>query len=1052
MCHHKVRRSRFTVYWRGILATALVTAGLHALAQTQTPPPKDTGETLRGSLKQETQSATPNFSIDPIEIRPTPVDTKITFRAVVRDQSLQVRAFTFSLVDAPNGASIDAQSGMFTWTPAKAGTFTFIVSAVAQSAPERPATRTVTIRVIDAIENFGYRFFERARAAVDAKLASLRKPEPVAPPATTPPATTGAVATDPQTQAQQLPPATAAQPPAAEPLPSMDPLKQVIGPFDLMGANISPPAPERYQLGPGDLLTIRFWSPTLEVSERDLRIDQFGGINLPASGRRIILRGKTLVEAESLLKKEMQLLVTNADLTLTLKELRTMSIIVTGEAYLPGNYQMPAVATLFNALYIFGGPSENGSLRNIEIRRTDGTRRTFDFYRFLIFGDASQDVPLQPGDVVYIPPVARRVTVKGEVMRPSVYELKPVERLRDALALAGGAKSSGVTQRISLSTVQPGVGRKLDDVDLSSTSPDANPPVFDGDTIEVFSVRPVLTNVVEVSGAVDQPGQYALMPDMTVADLVERARGVIREGHLGRADLFRTNPDQSTSLIPVDLAKALSRDPENNPKLELFDKLVVYRLDDVQWMGDRTVRVRGAVQSPGRFYRADNMRVGDLLLQARGIDGSAYTQTAYIQRTNADGTLGDLIRIDLSKAIANDPGHNILLQDRDELTVQTVQQANYVPDQTVRILGAVQAPGTYPRASNLTLKDLLDLAGGPMPNAGQFVEIARSRVPINTAPVRVPLTEILAGGAAGQYTLGDGDLVTVSENKDFALGPKTVLIMGEVASPGPYALQGDSERISSLVKRAGGVTGKAFAEGAQFLRDPRKLKLPVQEDLSPRIREVLRLVADDEYKRALARSEVERARFIINAQQSSVPSIPIPGLGTADTGKSAVEVPQIKGEAVTKARSLTNSELEPAGNLDVNLPQALSKMGSSSDLILEEGDIIIIPPKPTTVTVSGAVTIPAAVLFEPGKTVGNYIDKAGGPTVDAALDRVLVIRARGSVTKANKNTRVELGDIVFVPTKVMAVRFTDREADIDQVSKRVTAAGVLFAIIRSLLG
>ena len=200
-----------------------------------------------------------------------------------------------------------------------------------------------------------------------------------------------------------------------------------------------------------------------------------------------------------------------------------------------------------------------------------------------------------------------------------------------------------------------------------------------------------------------------------------------------------------------------------------------------------------------------------------------------------------------------------------------------------------------------------------------------------------------------------------------------------------------------------------------------------------------------------AASSAESARFIASAQSSGTPALSIPGLGSTQTDTAKVQIPEIKGDLVTPARSLRDTEINPAGNLDVNLVNALQRPGSRDDLLVEDGDVVIVPARPSTVTVSGAVMVPAAVLFTAGSTAGSYIDRAGGFAIDAATDRILVIRARGAVVKASRHTRVELGDIVFVPTKVMAARLTDREAEIDSISKRVTAAGIVFALIRSLL-
>lgn len=1050
------------------------TASLWALQDPQSQPPQqeqappvkqsDTGTRLREPLKPMVGThrvVAPR--IDAIVPPMTQLGQTVAFKPVVRDARLQQSVFLFTLQGAPAGAEIDSVTGEFRWTPTATGVFSFNVVATDANDPARIAVRLVTITVGDPLQPFGYKFFEKARAALLARLnAAQAAPTPgTVVPFTTPPATTEAVVTtEPPTVTESAasattppvaPPATAA---GVQPLPQGQPanaLQQVVSPFDMVGANVFVPAPERYQLGPGDLLTLRYWSPTLEVAELDLRVDQFGGVNLPAGGRRVILRGRTLAQSEGVLKKELQQTLKDADLTLALKELRTMSIVVIGEAFLPGNYEMPAVATLFNALYLFGGPSDTGSLRRIELRRTDGTRRVFDLYQFLVFGDASQDVPLQPGDTLFIPPTERRVAVQGEVMRPASYELLAKERLQDALNFAGGVKPTGVSQRISVATVEPGVGRKLLDVDLNATGPSANPPLYDGDVVDVNSVRSDITNLVTVDGAVDQPGDYALSEGMTVADLVSRARGTLREAYLVRADLFRENEDKSQSLMAIDLRKALARESSANPELQVNDRLVVYRFDDVQWMGDRMVEVRGAVRAPGTYYRADNMHIADLVMQAKGLDGGAFAETAFLQRVNPDLTLGDLLKIDLRLAMINDTSHNVPLQDRDVLTVQTMQEATYVPEQTVRILGAVQRPGDYPRSANLTLGDLLRLAGGALPNASETVEVAHARVEVNTPPDVYRLADVVSEGAAAQALIRDGDLVTVSVRKDVQMGVRTVIVIGEVERPGPYAISSDRETISSIFKRVGGLTDRAFPEGAQFLRDPKLLTSPVQEDLSPRVRDMLKLVADDEYKRALAKAEAEKARFIASAQSSGTPALSIPGLGSTQTDTAKVQIPEIKGDLVTPARSLRDTEINPAGNLDVNLVNALQRPGSRDDLLVEDGDVVIVPARPSTVTVSGAVMVPAAVLFTAGSTAGSYIDRAGGFAIDAATDRILVIRARGAVVKASRHTRVELGDIVFVPTKVMAARLTDREAEIDSISKRVTAAGIVFALIRSLL-
>lgn len=825
----------------------------------------------------------------------------------------------------------------------------------------------------------------------------------------------------------------------------------------MLWMNVLMPAPERYQLGPGDLLTLRYWSETLEPREVTLRIDPQGALNLPMGGR-IIARGQTLTQLEETVRKSLSRVIRNVQVTLTLRELRTMTIIIAGEAYAPGSYQMPAVATLFNALYACGGPNDNGSLRRIQLKRSDGSVRTFDFYRFLLEGDGSQDVPLQPGDVIFIPPVEVSVSVAGEVHRPAIYELLPNERLRDAIGFAGGVKPSGVAQRVAVTSVRPGEARQLIDANLLDSGDANNPPLYDGDSVEVYSIRPVFVNIVTIEGAVDQPGNYALTPNMTVADLIERARGLLEDAYIDRADLFRTNPDNTQKLIPIRLAQAIQHDPQANIPLQRRDRLVVYAIKDVEWMGDRRVQISGAVQKPGTYYRADNMRIQDLLLQAGGVLPDAYVERAFLQRRNPDGSYGPLLAIDLRRAMLNEPEHNVMLQDRDVLMVYTREQAQFTPKNVVTIDGAVQSPGTYPRAENMRLADLIRLAGGPLPEAAERVEIAKARKPVGTPPIEVRLSDALQGSEVNNPLLEDEDVVTVRARGDFRLKPLTVYLRGAVKEPGPYTLKAPVERLSDIVKRAGGLLDTAYPQAARLLRRPDQVMSDLQKTLTGRILDVLKIVNEEEYRRALARSDVERVRFAAGLTQP-----PIPAGATALLGQTALaatppapeKVAQMSTlfsrDLVSPARPLKEEDLLPAGNVRIDLVQALQKPGSPADVQLRDGDILYVPEKPTTVAVTGAVVVPSAVLHVPGKRVSYYIEQSGGYTADAARDKVLVVRATGEVLPAQKARTVELGDVIFVPTKVMAERLRDRQAEFDAAIRSITTGAIVYQLIQALV-
>lgn len=1069
-------------------------------------------------------------------------------------------------------------------------------------------TRDEPTRETQTLAHFGYDYFAQARAAIEARRkAILAAPQPAA----TAPA---------------------------------EALTSAVGPDIMQQMNVAATVPERYQLGPGDVLTLRYWTPTQNPEEVTLRVDERGAVVLPQGGR-VVARGQTLAQLEANVKKELSRKFRDLSLVLTMKELRTISVVVAGEAYAPGTYQVPAVATLFNMLYACGGPRDTGTLRAIQLRRAGGQTRRFDFYDFLLRGSTKDDVPLQPGDVLYIPQHGPRVAVRGEVFRPAIFELLNTERLHDAIRYAGGAKPTGVAQRVSIESKQPGVSRKMIDANLLDASPANNPTLFDGDVVEVLSIRDVFANLVTISGAVDQPGRYALAPAMTVCDLVERARGVMNDAYLVRADLFRLNDDGTERLVPIELAKALQRDAGANIRLQRMDRLVVYSITDVQWMGERLVAIAGAVRKPRVYARADGMRVKDLLLQAGGPTEDAVLEGAFLQRKNADGSYGPLLRIDLSKAVAGDPQHDLLLEDRDTLTVLNAAQANYIPEQTVevtgavqrpnryprgegmrvrdlveragnpkpdafleraflqrrnpdgtlgplvvldlrktlagdpennpllqdddrltiyaldeavfkprqavtitgpvqkpdtyprgegmrvqdlvglaggvkpdafleraflqrknpdgtvgplipidlgkaleedaehnivlqdddsllvytkeqaefrppqmvQILGAVQKPASYPRAEKMRLKDLLHLAGGLLPQHHDEVEIAHAWQPEGTPVTRVSAAAALRDDPQANVAIADGDVVTVHARADFVEKPATVVVRGEVKYPGPYALTGN-ERLSDVLKRAGGPTDRGFLDGAVLARKPELLATQEQIGLTQQVKEILEIVAREEYSRAAARAEVERLRL------AATPTDPAPVKSASVLGvlQAQAQDPEtrtlspeeanamLRHNSVSAARPLRDEDLRPLGNLQVDFVKAMRAPGGRDDLLLVDGDIITVPEKPSTVSVVGAVAMPAAAPYVPGRSASTYIRQAGGFLNDAARDRVLIIRSVGRVEPLRSGTKIAAGDIILVPTKVMATQLQGIRPALDTIFKYTTNGLLTFAVIRAL--
>ena len=253
------------------------------------------------------------------------------------------------------------------------------------------------------------------------------------------------------------------------------------------GQVINPTPPARYQIGIGDQIDIKYSSPTVPLTDNPVVVDGQGYIVVPGSNIRLIARGQTLAQLQVNLERVMYRVVPNARVIVTLGPLQMITVTITGEAYGPGAYQVPSTATVWNVLYLAGGPSDNGSLRSIQLKRA-GAVYNIDLYRYMIAGDSRWDLPVQPGDVINIAPAVTKVAVFGEVNRPAIYELVPGNRLHDAIRYALGPTSGAITPSILVSTTAgtgAKQGRVFQNVDFRSANSKDNPPLFNQDTVQV---------------------------------------------------------------------------------------------------------------------------------------------------------------------------------------------------------------------------------------------------------------------------------------------------------------------------------------------------------------------------------------------------------------------------------------------------------------------------------------------------------------------------------------------------------------------------------------
>ncbi len=848
---------------------------------------------------------------------------------------------------------------------------------------------------------------------------------------------------------------------------------QIADPVATLYRNVVSSLPPNYQLQPGDRISVRLSALTLSPRDLTVTVDPQGGINVAGVGR-VTVAGRTITEAETALRQRLERLYRNVEVSISLSQLRTIQVTVSGAAFAPGTYNVPASATAFNVLNAAGGPTAQGSLRDIRVLRSGRIVGTLDIYPLLGASTASPsaksgDINLQSGDNIYVPARLSRVTVRGEVRQPAVFELKPGETLKNVLSYSGGIKPSGVDQTVHIDTYS-GVGRVLKDVNLADKAAVARVAVYDGDNINVASIRAILTNRVTIEGAVNQPGDYALTTGMRVQDLIQRAGGPLYNFYAGRADLVSLNSDNTTTIHPISLDGALDGTGADNPLLKRFDRIRIYTQQQVAYLGRRQVTVRGAVQRPGLYTQSDNMHVSDLLLRTGGPLPDAYLNRAVLLHQRGDGSYA-YDYVSLSGVLAGNKADDFSILDNDVLAVYRIGEAHFTPDHTVKVLGDVVAPGLYARGDKMTLTDLLTLAGAFKPGGGTRVSIAHARRPLDAPVTQVgtrlasadaPLAETAAYDTQGalvsgrNLTLQDGDVVAVQGNGSLREHPGVVTVTGLVNRPGPIFIT-SGMRLSDAIKQAGGLRPEAFPQGAEFTRMTDALITNGQSNLAQVISQMSDLLNVSQYQRERAKASLALIAAAGSAASGSSGGLAIPGLGGQAAPAANPQVGSLVDSLrtinpVSQGRILTPSQLQPNGSVAVQLADALRRPGGTEDVILKDGDTLVVPETPTTVQVVGAVIEARGVLYKPGESIQYYIQRAGDFTPDAARDRIEVIHAGGGLIPASKAGALQPGDLILVPTKVLAEEVGRSNGGFSAFFQGLVGSAITLKVLSSVFG
>jgi protein involved in polysaccharide export with SLBB domain len=507
------------------------------------------------------------------------------------------------------------------------------------------------------------------------------------------------------------------------------------------------PVDPDYPLGPGDELALTLWGDSQLTLT--LTVNREGVVTLPDVGQ-VSVQGLTLDEARARLRGALARVYSGLRpggqhsttfVSVSLGRLRTIQVFLLGQVVRPGGYTLSSVSRVLNALYAAGGPTRDGSLRDVRILRDGQVSASVDLYDVILGGDASRVARLRNGDVVFVPPAVRRASVRGPVRRPGIFELRDGEQLRALMALAGGPQPEAELSRAQIDRIMPpawrdslpGQGIVAIDVALGAVlaDPTRDEPVRDGDALTLFALPSRRANFVHVDGrGIARPGRYEYRPGMRVSDLVNAAGGFTSDAYLDRALITRTMPDSSRMALRFSPADAMRDSATDNLPLRPLDDVSVRSVWDLKER--QTVTVHGNVRTPGTFELLDGMTLADVLMKAGGFTDDADPQRAEVARIAEFG----------------------------------------------RLAGAAALSET----------------------------------------LQVPLERDLAHARRAQATLlQPHDAIFIRRDPEYA-EPTFVTVQGEVRFPGAYAVMRRDERVSDLVRRAGGLTAFAYPRGATFAR------------------------------------------------------------------------------------------------------------------------------------------------------------------------------------------------------------------------------------------
>ncbi len=734
--------------------------------------------------------------------------------------------------------------------------------------------------------------------------------------------------------------------------------------------NLKIATPKNYVLGPDDELIVDINGYSEEHYNLTVNADGYVKINKIGN---VYVAGLTIEEAQNRLIYKLSSIyiglkkfkgrtdINGLYASISLGNIRTIQVSVVGEAQFPGTYSVPSLSKVMNVLYLAGGPTENGSFRDVQLVRNNKVIAHLDLYEFITQGFSKSDVTVHDQDIIKIGLYKSRIEIKGRVKRSAFFEPLPTESLATIFEnYAGGFLENAYKDLLKVERITK-TERKLIDINYSIAN-----SFFpaDGDIILAEAITENrYENRVTLEGEVFRPGVFSLDSKLTLSSLIKKAGGVKENAFLTRVTINRMNKDFTPSNISVNLADIFNGKANDIP-LEREDRIRIFSITELREA--YTVTIHGEI----------NGIKDDLSKKKVKEEKSSSTSSSNQDDENSQNTESS----EISDKLKSNNESNILLNRQVKITI--------------------------PFESNMTVEDLIIKAGGLRESASTgFVEVVRRKkneIGDNQDFSSSQIAEVykfsisknlIVDESASKFELSPFDEVFVRSSPNYEL-QQFITLQGQVLYPGVYGLEKKDDRLSDLIKRAGGLNKQAYPEGAKLIR-----------------------------KTELSESESELKKNQLKDINDNFNGIVV----NNESGNSG-----------------TNHE-----TIGINLVAALAQPGGPDDIQIINGDVINIPREPQTVKITGEILYPNNVKFTESKSLGSYISSAGGFTSSSARKRVYVIYSNGSV-KRTRNflfmkfyPSIERGSEIIVPKKIKSANTSQQI---------VSVVSVLTGTVTSIIG